>query len=95
MVIVLDPHDVVFAEITAGLYFDQFEIDLVRVLEPARWSLSFDFIERWTARVVLYRWPGKPTEIGFGSARDVKLARVRELASAGRCKLSEGSIRRT
>src|SRR5262249_18618586 len=35
-------------------------------------------------------WHGKPTEIGFGSARDVKLARARELASDARSKLAEG-----
>src|SRR6202043_1281108 len=42
---------------------------------------------RW---VFLYRWHGKPTEIGFGSARDVTLARARELASQARAKLAEG-----
>jgi integrase len=42
---------------------------------------------RW---VFLYRWHGKPTEIGFGSARDVKLARARELAEQARAKLAEG-----
>jgi hypothetical protein len=36
---------------------------------------------RW---VFLYRWHGKPTEIGFGSARDVTLARARELATEAR-----------
>jgi hypothetical protein len=29
----------------------------------------------------LFRWQGKPTEIGLGSARDVTRARARELAS--------------
>ena len=38
----------------------------------------------------LYRWHGKPTEIGFGSARDVTLARARELAAQARAKLAEG-----
>jgi integrase len=42
---------------------------------------------RW---VFLYRWHGKPTEVGFGSARDVTLARARELASQARAKLAEG-----
>lgn len=42
---------------------------------------------RWT---FLYRWRGKPTEIGFGSARDVTLARARELASDARAKLADG-----
>jgi integrase len=42
---------------------------------------------RW---VFLYRWHGKPTEIGFGSARDVTLARARELAGRARAKLAEG-----
>src|ERR1700750_1085536 len=42
---------------------------------------------RW---VFLFRWHGKPTEIGFGSARDVTLARARELASQARALLAEG-----
>jgi integrase len=42
---------------------------------------------RW---VFLYRWHGKPTEIGFGSARDVTLARARELATEARALLAEG-----
>ncbi len=37
----------------------------------------------------LYRWHGKPTEIGFGSARDVTLARARELARQARSNLAE------
>jgi integrase len=40
---------------------------------------------RW---VFLYRWHGKPTEIGFGSARDVSLADARELAAEARRKLA-------
>jgi hypothetical protein len=40
--------------------------------------------------VFLYRWHGKPTEIGFGSARDVTLARARELAKNARSRLAEG-----
>jgi hypothetical protein len=40
--------------------------------------------------VFLFRWHGKPTEIGLGSARDVTLARARELASQARAKLAEG-----
>jgi hypothetical protein len=40
---------------------------------------------RW---VFLFRWLGKPTEIGFGSARDVTLAAARELAGAARTKLA-------
>ena len=38
----------------------------------------------------LFRWHGKPTEIGFGSARDVSLARARELSSQARAKLADG-----
>src|ERR1700733_8059179 len=41
-------------------------------------SISPNGGRRW---VFLYRWHGKPTEIGFGSARDVTLARARELAT--------------
>lgn len=51
---------------------------------------------RWT---FLFRWRGKPTEIGFGSVRDVSLARARELATAARAALAEGldprSVRNT
>ena len=43
-------------------------------------SISPNGGRRW---VFLFRWHGKPTEIGFGSARDVTLARARELACAG------------
>jgi integrase len=50
-------------------------------------SISSNGGRRW---VFLYRWHGKPTEIGFGSARDVTLARARELASQARSKLAEG-----
>src|SRR6478735_12322046 len=50
-------------------------------------SLSPNGGRRW---VFLYRWQGKPTEIGFGSARDVTLARARELAAQARAKLAEG-----
>lgn len=47
---------------------------------------------RW---VFLYRWHGKPTEIGLGSARDVKLARARELATECRALLAEKRDPRT
>jgi integrase len=49
-------------------------------------SISPNGGRRW---VFLYRWLGKPTEIGFGSARDVTLARARELAAQARAKLAE------
>lgn len=49
-------------------------------------SISPNGGRRW---VFLYRWHGKPTEIGFGSARDVTLARARELAGQARTKLAE------
>jgi integrase len=42
---------------------------------------------RW---VFLFRWHGKPTEIGLGSARDVPLARAREQAARARTLLAEG-----
>jgi integrase len=51
-------------------------------------SISPNGGRRW---VFLFRWHGKPTEIGFGSARDVTLARARELASQARTKLAEGT----
>ena len=50
-------------------------------------SLSPNGGRRW---VFLYRWHGKPTEIGVGSARDVTLARARELAKDARGRLAEG-----
>src|SRR6516225_3203416 len=50
-------------------------------------SISPNGGRRW---VFLFRWHGKPTEIGLGSARDVTLARARELASQARTKLAEG-----
>lgn len=50
-------------------------------------SISANGGRRW---VFLFRWQGKPTELGFGSARDVTLARARELASKARAKLAEG-----
>src|SRR5262249_34592977 len=50
-------------------------------------SISPNGGRRW---VFLYRWHGKPTEIGLGSARDVTLARARELACQARTKLAEG-----
>src|SRR5437764_11303432 len=50
-------------------------------------SISPNGGRRW---VFLFRWQGKPTEIGFGSTRDVTLARARELASQARAKLAEG-----
>jgi integrase len=50
-------------------------------------SLSANGGRRW---VFLYRWHGKHTEIGLGSARDVPLARARELAGQARAKLTEG-----
>jgi integrase len=51
-------------------------------------SISPNGGRRW---VFLFRWHSKPTEIGFGSARDVTLARARELAGHARSKLAEGS----
>jgi integrase len=50
-------------------------------------SISPNGGRRW---VFLFRWHGKPTEIGFGSARDVTLARARELAAQARARLAEG-----
>jgi len=50
-------------------------------------SISPNGGRRW---VFLFRWHGKPTEIGLGSVRDVTLARARELAAQARTKLTEG-----
>src|SRR6202046_4012039 len=51
-------------------------------------SISPNGGRRW---LFLYRWLGKPTEIGLGSARDVTLGRARELAAQARAKLAEGN----
>lgn len=63
-----------------------------RFRAPCRWgrpslSISENGGRRWT---FLYRWRGKKTEIGFRSARDVTLARARELATDARAVLLEG-----
>jgi len=50
-------------------------------------SISKNGGRRW---VFLFRWQGKPTEMGLGSARNVKLARARELASNARSLVAEG-----
>ena len=51
-------------------------------------SISPNGGRRW---VFLFRWHGRPIEIGFGSARDVQLGRARELATQARAMLAEGS----
>jgi integrase len=52
-------------------------------------SISPNGGRRWT---FLYRWKGKPTEIGLGSARKghVSLADARERATEARAKLAKG-----
>jgi integrase len=50
-------------------------------------SISANGGRRW---VFLFRWHGRPTEVGLGSARLVTLARARELASRARSLLAEG-----
>lgn len=42
---------------------------------------------RW---VFLFRWKGKPTEMGLGSAQDVPLAKARRIAADARGQLAEG-----
>ena len=42
---------------------------------------------RW---VFLFRWQGKPTEMGLGSAKSVSLSRARELAARAREALARG-----
>ena len=51
-------------------------------------SISTNGGRRW---IFLYRWGGKQLEMGLGSARDVPLARARELADAARAQLAEGA----
>lgn len=55
-------------------------------------SISANGGRRW---VFLFRWIGKPTEIGFGSVRSVPLAHARELAARARQALAEGRNPRT
>ena len=50
-------------------------------------SISENGGRRW---VFLYRWRGKKTEIGLGSARDVPLKKARELAADARTDLAGG-----
>jgi hypothetical protein len=50
-------------------------------------SISPNGGRRW---VFLFRWHGKLTEIGFGSARDVTLSRARDRAAQARLMLTEG-----
>lgn len=50
-------------------------------------SISPNGGRRW---VFLFRWHGKPTEIGLGSARDVTLPRARLFASEARAKAAQG-----
>lgn len=51
-------------------------------------SLSTAGGRRW---VFLYRWRGKLTEMGLGSARDVSLARARALAQEARGLIAQGT----
>jgi integrase len=51
-------------------------------------SVSSNGGRRW---VFLFRWRGKPTEMGLGSTRDVTLARAREKAAEARAILAEGA----
>ncbi|GLI21670.1 tyrosine-type recombinase/integrase [Xanthobacter flavus] len=50
-------------------------------------SISTNGGRRW---IFLYRWSGKQLEMGLGSARDISLARARELADTARAQLAEG-----
>lgn len=51
-------------------------------------SISSNGGKRW---VFLFRWNGKPTEMGLGSAQTVPLKQARELAQAARAVLAAGS----
>lgn len=50
-------------------------------------NISTNGGRRW---VFLFRWHGKPTEMGLGSARDVSLAQARSLAAGARTLLAQG-----
>jgi hypothetical protein len=53
-------------------------------------SISTDGARGWVYRCRLH---GRPTEIAFGSARDVTLARARELAKQVRARLADAQLR--
>ncbi len=55
---ILEPHDVVLAEIAPGLDLDEFQIDLARIDEPVRASGSVDRSTRSRERSP--RRPGSP-----------------------------------
>lgn len=50
-------------------------------------SVSTSGAKSWT---FLFRWKGKPTEMGLGSARDISLLRAREFAVAARQHIVAG-----
>lgn len=50
-------------------------------------NISANGGRRW---VFLFRWKGKPTEMGLGSLRDVSLAQARAAASRARANLQDG-----
>jgi hypothetical protein len=50
-------------------------------------SVSRNGGRRW---VLLFRWEGKPRQMGLGSAREITLARARERAAEARLMLAEG-----
>lgn len=51
-------------------------------------SISPNGGRRW---VFLYRWHGKPTEMGLGSVNSISLKQARELAAAARAQLAMGT----
>jgi integrase len=51
-------------------------------------SISPNGGRRW---VFLYRWHGKPTEMGLGSVNSISLKQARELAAAARAQLAIGT----
>jgi hypothetical protein len=64
-------------------------VDLAEEASAAYLSITKAGARRW---VFLYRWQGKPTEMGLGSGAkgQVSLARARELASEARSLLASG-----
>ena len=50
-------------------------------------SVSTNGGRRW---VFLYRWRGKPTEMGLGSVNSISLKQARELAATARAQLAMG-----
>jgi hypothetical protein len=48
VIVVLDAHDVVLAEIAAGLHLDQLQVDLARIFQPVPGTARNVRLSCWT-----------------------------------------------